>query len=170
MEKIPGSNPGRSIKKKEGKMEVPNYSTQQNLTRILLPRILTLLILSALLYSGIRINFIVFNQQFPNIINYAVIAVILILAMTDILLTKNRNKNNKIYFFSDRIEIRGKEQSTILLATISNAEVKKNLADKMLKTGSIHLSTGQIIKNISYPERISQYIMQLIRRRPQLKV
>ena len=151
-------------------MEVPNYSTQPNLTRILLPRIFSLLILSALLYFGVRVNFIVFNKEFPSMINYIVIAIILILIIADIFLTGSKNKNNKIYFFNDRIEIRGKEQSTIPLAAITNADVKKNVFDILLKTGDVFLSTGQTLKNLSYPERIKQYILQLVRRPPQLKV
>jgi hypothetical protein len=151
-------------------MEVPTYSTQPNLTRVLLPRIFSLLILSALLYFGVRVNFIVFNKEFPSMINYIVIAIILILIIADIFLTGSKNKNNKIYFFNDRIEIRGKEQSTIPLAAITNADVKKNVFDILLKTGDVFLSTGQTLKNLSYPERIKQYILQLVRRPPQLKV
>jgi len=150
-------------------MEVPNYSTKQNLARVLLPRILTLLMLSLLLYVGIRINFLVFNMEFPDPINFIVIILIMILIAADIFLTNMKNKESKIYFFNDRIEIRGKDATTISLATITSAAVEKNVYDKMLNTGDIILSDGQAIKSLNYPERISQYIMQLLRRAPEIK-
>lgn len=169
MERIAGSNPVGPIlsTKKRGKMETPSYSTKPNIVRILLPKILGLLGLSVLLYAGVRVNFFVFDIEFPNWINLAVILVILVLAAADVFLTNMKNKNNKIYFFNDRIEIRGKEQNTIMLGTITNAEVKKDLFDKILKTGSIILSNGEVIKNLKYPDRIQQYIMQLLRKTPQ---
>lgn len=150
-------------------METPNYSTKPNITRILLPRIISLLILSALLYFGVRINFIVFNKEFPDIINILTIITIAVLAAADIFLTNKKNRENKIYFFNDRIEIRGKQQAAIMLGTIKSIEVKKDIFDKLLNTGSIVLSSGQIIKNLNYPERIKQYITQLIRMAPQPK-
>lgn len=148
-------------------MEVPNYSTKQNTARILLPRVFILLLLSGLLYIAIRVNFYVFNREFPNIINIAIVGGIAILTLADIFMTTSRNKNNKIYFFSDRIELRGKENLSISLATVANAEVRKNIADILFKTGSIALSSGETIKNINYPERVKDYIIQLIRRSPQ---
>jgi hypothetical protein len=148
-------------------MEVPNYSTKQNTARILLPRVFILLLLSGLLYIGIRVNFYVFNKEFPNAVNYAIIGGIVILALADIFMTRSRNKENKIYFFNDRIEVRGKENFSVMLGTVANAEVKKNIADMLFRTGSIVLSSGQTIKNINYPERVRDYIIQLIRRSPQ---
>ncbi|MBW2992722.1 hypothetical protein KY345_05900 [Candidatus Woesearchaeota archaeon] len=150
-------------------METPNYSTKPNITRVLVPRIIILLVLSALLYVGIRINFAVFNMEFPGMINILVIIFIIILAAADIFLTNMKNKENKIYFFNDRIEIKGKEDITVALGPITDAEVKKDFFDKILKTGSIVLSNGQIIKNLNYPDRIREYIMQLLRRAPALK-
>ena len=149
-------------------MEVPNYSTQPNLTRILLPRIVMLLLLSVLLYAGVVFfSFAVFNKTLPGIMNYAAITAILILAIADIFLTKNKNKDNKIYFFSDRIEVRGVKQKTVMLGIVNDAKVRKNMYDIILGTGDIKLSNGQVIKNVNYPERIAQYIIQLIRRPPQ---
>ena len=101
-------------------MEVPNYSTKQNTVRILFPRIIILLLLAGLLYAGVRINLVVFNIEFPDMINYIVIITIAVLVIADVFLTNQKNKENKIYFFSDRIEVRGKETSTINLETITN--------------------------------------------------
>ena len=150
-------------------METPSYSTKPNLSRILIPRIIKLLLLSALLYLGVRINYIVFGAEFPGIINLIVVILILVLIAADIFLAHMKNKENKIYFFNDRIEIRGKNHNTINLALVSNAEVKMNMLDKMLNTGDIKLNNGEKIKNLNYPERIRQYILQLIRRSPQIK-
>jgi hypothetical protein len=149
-------------------MELPIYSIKQNSARVLLPRISILLLLSAMLYLGIRINFYVFNLDFPDIINTAVTAGIIILIVADVFMTKSRNKENKVYFFSDRIEIRGKDNSVIMLGTVRDAEVRKNLFDMMFKTGKIVLNSGQTIKNINYPDRIRDYIIQLVRRTPQV--
>jgi len=151
-------------------METPNYSIKPSLARIFIPRTINLIILAALFYLGIRINFIVFNKNFPSMINTITLAAITTLIIADILITNIKNKDSKIYFFNDRIETRGKQPGTINLARISNTEVKKNIYDKMLKTGNITLSNGQSIENIRYPERVNQYITQLIRRPPQIKI
>lgn len=170
MERIAGSNPARPILiKKEVEMEVPSYSIKQNITRILFPRILNLLLLSALLYVGIRVNFIVFSIEFPNIMNIFTIMAIMVAAAADVFLVKSKNKYNKVYFFNDRIEISGKEQKRIMLAAVNNTQVKKNLFDKVLNTGSILLDDGNRIDNLNYPERVNQYIIQLIKISPQVK-
>lgn len=150
-------------------MELPNYSTKPNTTRILFPKIALLLVLSALLYFGVRINFIVFNKEFPMMVNISVIVVVVVFAVIEVILTNKRAKDNRVYFFNDRIEIRGKGSFTIGLSTISNIDVKKNLVDKLLNTGTVVLSTGQTIENINYPERIKAYILQLMGRYPAVK-
>jgi hypothetical protein len=149
-------------------MELPIYSIKQNSARVLLPRIFMLLLLSAMLYLGIRINFYVFSMDFPDMINTIVTAGIIILIVADVFMAKSRSKNNKVYFFSDRIEIRGKDSIAIMLGTVRDAEVRKNVFDIIFRTGSIALSSGETIKNINYPDRIKDYIMQLIRRSPQV--
>jgi hypothetical protein len=156
------------LSKKEVEMELPIYSIKQNSARILLPRVIILLLLSGMLYLGIRVNFYVFNMDFPDMINTVVTAGIIILAVADVFMTKSRNRENKVYFFSDRIEIRGKDNSVIMLGTVRDAEVRKNLFDMLFRTGTVALSSGQTIKNINYPDRIRDYIVQLIRRAPQV--
>ena len=148
-------------------METPNYSTKPNITRILMPRIISLVFLAALLYAGIRVNLAVFNIEFPSSANMITTAAIITAAAADLIIAGMKNKDNKIYFFSDRIEVKGKKPKTIALGAISSAEVKKNLYDMILDTGDIRLSNGQAIKNLNCPERISQYITQLIRMPPQ---
>jgi hypothetical protein len=150
-------------------MEVPSYSTKPNTVRILLPRIINIILLSALLYTGVRVEFYTLNKEFPSMINLIVTAGILILASADIFLTYNKNKDSKIYFFNDSIEIRGKEDTTVQLGIITGAEVKKNAFDTILKTGDILLSDGNKIKNLKHPDRIKDYIMQLLRKTPQMR-
>lgn len=154
---------------KRGMMELPNYSTKPNMIRILFPKILLLLVLSALLYFGVRINFIVFSKEFPTIINVLVIMAIVVLVIIEVILTNKKVKDSKIYFFNDRIELREKEQATVMLSTVSKIDLKKNLFDKLLNTGTLVLSTGQTIENINYPERIKAYITQLMGRYPAAK-
>ena len=142
-------------------MELPTYSTKPNITRILFPKIALLLLLSSILYTGVRINFVVFNMTFPMVANAIVILIIIILALIEIVNTEKKAKDSKIYFFNSRIEVRGKEETTIILNTINNIEIKKSMVDKLLNTGTLVLNTGQTIKDIKYPERIRDYILQL---------
>ncbi len=128
--------------------------------RIIIPKLITLVVLSGLFYIGIVLNLalININQPTENIIHLIGIIIIASCLLVGIALAIRQSKQS-YYFYKDRIIIGTKQ---IFYTEISQYTTKKNTWDKLFATYSLSLNNNFALRNIPLAINIADYVKQLV--------
>jgi hypothetical protein len=140
--------------------EQPVYVLSQNKKRVIIPRTITLLVLSAIFYLGILLNISLLdlNGKQETVVKTASLILLTIIILLGFFLALHRAKK-KYKFYRKWISI-GKKR--INYSEITNTHPKQNITNKIFKTQSIHLNKKFIIKNIPCGINLQNYIEQMI--------
>lgn len=143
-------------------MEQPQYSLKPSISSILLGQIVKLVVLCALFYGGIYMNFKIIEKEVPLWITGLVVIILLALIILQIILTKTKATKHHYDFFSNRIEFFGKKVKSILYQNIAEVKLKRSIFDTISGTGSLILSKDFKITNITNYTEVQNYLNQLI--------
>jgi hypothetical protein len=143
-------------------MEVAQYSIKPNVASILIPQFFRLIALCALFYAGVWVNFYLLGRYMSPLITLGVIAVLIILLIAQLLITKSRAGKHHYDFFSNRVEFYGDKLKSILYSDIQQVTLRRSVFDNFSGTGTIILSKNFRISNIRDYAEIQKYLNQLI--------
>ncbi|NQU78142.1 hypothetical protein HQ545_00055 [Candidatus Woesearchaeota archaeon] len=146
-------------------MELPQYTLKPDANRMVAPRIIMMLLLSAFLYIGVRVNFFLigWDVSIPTFINIFILVLIAVIAATQVILYHIKFAQYKYLFYTNRVEFNGKKTKTFLFSDFSSADLKQGLFDKMFNTGSIRLSKEFSIGPVAHVTQMNTYLEQLIK-------
>ncbi|MFC1723299.1 hypothetical protein ACFL0V_04115 [Nanoarchaeota archaeon] len=143
-------------------MELPQYTLHHTIKRMVVPRVITLLILSPLFYVGIFVNAKLLNFEIPSFVAVFIILVLVVMVVVQSVLNYVRFQKYRYLFYTNRIDYEGKKPATFLFANFQQVELKQNIFDKMFNTGSIKLSKEFSIGPIANVQQIKAYMEQLV--------
>ncbi len=138
----------------------PLYQLQLHKSRILIPKTISLIILSALFYFGIIINLslLSLDSDLEGTVKFASVGVILLLILMGVVLNLGKVKHGA-KFFPDHLEIGHKKIKYLQIQTM---EKKQNTLDKIFKTYYIKFDKKHEIDAIPISVDIQNYLGQLI--------
>jgi len=138
----------------------PVYILTQVKKRLLIPKIITLVFLGLVFYSGILLNISLLNLSGNTETLAKLIALIVLILIIVFGIFYNLIKAKKQYLFYNNKIVFGKKQ--IVLNTILNTEIKHNFLDKIFKTYSLQLTKKFSIENIPDTIQLKDYVQKLI--------
>lgn len=140
--------------------EQPLYSLGQLRKRSLIPKILTLILLSIIFYLGILLNLYLLEMNAQQETLVKTLSLVLLLGIVALGVYFSYNKaSKKILFYKNSVEFNNKKQK---YAEITNIFPSKNLFDKMFHTYQIKLTKDFTIRNIPDSVQLKEYIEKLI--------
>jgi|SRR3989339_553148 len=136
------------------------YTLNQVKKRVLIPKVITIIILSAFFYIGIIINIwlIDLSDSVSNIIKIGAVIILIILSLTEIAVNIHKVKQN-YYFYQNRITFKDQQ---IFLSGITDIQVKRNWLDKLFKTQSVILNQQFKISFVPFSEELKNYLWKLV--------
>ena len=140
--------------------EQPTYVLHQKKSRAIIPKIITLILLSAIFYGGILLNLALLKlteDLESNTKLGALILICLIILIGTLLAFLRANK--PYLFYKSQIVQNKKEISYNAIAEIT---IKQNFLDKMFNTYSIKCSDDFYFKHISKELNLKEYLQKLI--------
>ena len=144
----------------EQQTEQPIYVLPQIKKRALIPKVVSLLVLSTIFYLGVLLNVSLLKLSGTEETVIRLVALILLLSVIVIGVYISLHQANQPYkFYRKGILVRGKMVS---YGNIMNTEPKITLFDKMFKTYSINLGNGNFLRNINQQVQIKDYLEKLI--------
>jgi len=143
-------------------MELAQYSVKPNVGRIVFPQFFRLIFLCAVFYGGVWVNFFLLGRALPLWITAGLIAVLIILMIAQLLITKSRANRYHYDFFSNRIEFYGDKLKSILFSEVQQVKLSRNIFDNLSGTGTIILSKNFKISAVKNYSEIQNYLNQLI--------
>lgn len=171
---VPGSslqkgNPGRPIFLKkhlnqdvliQQMQEQPVYTLHQSKPRTIIPKIITLLVLSFIFYLGVLLNISLLelrgNQE--TLLKTGTLIILIIIIIVGIFLSV-RTAKRPYFFYKDRISF---EKKQISYTDISNTSPHLDPIDKIFKTYSVNLGSKFFLRNIPQEIHLENYLQQLI--------
>ena len=140
--------------------EEPIYVLPQIKKRSLVPKMVSLLVLSIIFYLGVLLNLSLLKLSGTEETVIRLISLILLLSVVAIGVYISFQQANQPYkFYRKGILVRGK---MVTYGDIINTEPKIELLDKMFKTYSINLGNGKFLRNINQQVQIKDYLNKLI--------
>tara|TARA_Y100000310_G_scaffold345465_1_gene465287 strand:- start:5729 stop:6208 length:480 start_codon:yes stop_codon:yes gene_type:complete len=138
----------------------PLYQVPLVKKRILIPKTLTLIILSGLFYAGILINIslLKLDSDVEGTAKFAGIGIVILLFFLGLILNFTKAKHG-IKFYNDHLEIGHQKIQYVSLTTV---EYKQGLLDKMFKTYTLRIDKKHKVEAISQNVNVVQYLQQLI--------
>lgn len=143
-------------------MEVPQYKLKLAVHRIALPPALRVIALAPFVILAVWLNFKVLNLDAPSWLWWFLIIASLLFAAMEYLLYYNRYSKYEYWFFLDRVEYHAKTIQPFYFSQYRVCVIKRNLFDKLLKTGTLYLSNNFKIGPIKKPEEINTYLSNLV--------
>ncbi len=143
-------------------MELSQYSIKPSVGSILVPQFFKLIVLCAIFYGGVWLNFFLLKMAMPLWIAGGVIAALIVLMIAQLLITKSRAGKYHYDFFSNRIEFYGEKLKSILYSEIPQVRLSRTIFDSFSGTGTIVLSKNFKIANVRDYSQIQNYLNQLI--------
>ena len=129
-------------------LDIPKFKSNPVPGRYLLTKILVLVVLGVLLYSGIYINYWLMVQGIPSVVSWIFIVAIVLLLILEILVSYIKYSRYEYIFYDNRIKIIEKKITTIDYDIIKQISFKENILDKPFHTVSIVLELNDGSKNI----------------------
>lgn len=136
------------------------YDLPINVSRYLIPKIISLISLSVLFYLGILLNLSLLNLSGPTETSVKLGSVFVLLVLIVIGIFHNMSAAKHGYlFYGNRIKFARK---TVTYYHITEINRKENFLDKKFKTHSLILSKKFKIQAIPNSVDLHQYIQQMI--------
>ncbi len=136
------------------------YDLPIHVTRYLVPKIITLVILSIVFYLFLLLNLTLLNVSggAENSIKLGALFLLLLLVIIGVVHNMVAARHGYL-FYANRIKFAHKN---VTYYHITEIEKKENFLDKMFKTHSLHLSKKFKIQAIPNTVDLHQYIQQMI--------
>ena len=138
----------------------PLYQLPLHKSRILIPKTISLVILSTLFFLAIlgNISLLDLDKSTEGIIKFSAAGIIFLLIILGIFLNSNKVKHG-VKFFSDHLEIGHRK---IKYITIPELERKQNFLDKKFDTYTLQLGKKLKIDAIPISVDLHSYLQRLI--------
>ncbi len=138
----------------------PLYQVPLIKKRILIPKTITLIVLSALFYVGILVNIslLKLDSDVEGMAKFAGLGIVVLLFLLGVILNSSKAKHG-IKFYNDHLEIGHQKVQYI---TLTNVEAKQGLLDKMFHTYTLKIDKKHLVEGISQEVNVVQYLQQLI--------
>ncbi|MBI2151464.1 hypothetical protein HYU21_01925 [Candidatus Woesearchaeota archaeon] len=145
---------------KENNEEKSQYVLNQSLMRAVLPKLFSLLILGLIFYGGVLLNLglLSLSLELESLIKMVSIIILVVLVLFSLLLSW-RQARAPYLFFSNKINFKN---NYINYNQIILSSSKQNILDKLLKTYSLDLGNGFVLRHIKLEQQVSDYIKQMI--------
>jgi len=143
-------------------MDLPQYTLKVAATRIALVKALGPLVLMPLLYGGAWINFFAARTTMWPWVVPAIVGAGIIFPILEYVWTYTKVSKFEYQFYVDRIEFHGQQIQIFYYRDYSISILKKNMLDKLLKTGTIQVSAGFEIGPVKKVEEINQYLTNMV--------
>ncbi len=138
----------------------PTYVLPQNKKRTLIPKMLLLVVLGVIFYSGILLNITLLNLTAGDDTVIKMIALIILIIVVGVGIFLDYHQASQPHtFYQDRLVVEKKEH---LYHAIEKVERKQNFWDKLFKTYSVDLGDSVVLRNIPVAVPIEGYIQQLV--------
>jgi hypothetical protein len=118
-------------------LEVPKYRIRPRPGRFLVDKLFVLIILSALLYLGIYVNYYLLNTKIPSYLNVLFIVGIIFLVIMELLLCYVKYGNYAYEFYDSKIVVDDGKIHEINYSDVHAVHYSSNFLDKEFSTGSI---------------------------------
>lgn len=140
--------------------EPPLYILHQKTGRAVIPKLLTLLLLSALFYGGVllNINLLELQPQQETTAQLGALLFLLIIIVIGLIVAVKRA--HRPYTFYHTKIVHGKKE--ILYTAILNTEPHSDLLGKLFKTYSMNLGNDFHLRHIPNETKIQDYLKQMI--------
>ena len=140
--------------------EQPVYVLPQRMSRAVVPKILSLVVLSALFYSGILVNLALLNlkAQQEFLIQLLSLVLLFLVVILGVYLAVHR-AHFPYLFYHNRLVHNKKE---IYYSSITTIIAKRDIWDKLFKTYSLGIGNTVYLRNISGEINLKDYVRQLI--------
>lgn len=140
--------------------EQPLYVLHQKTSRAVIPKLVTLLLLSAIFYAGVllNINLLELQPQQETTAQTGALLFLLIIITIGFIIALKRARRPYIFYHAKIIH----GQKEILYSAILNTEPHYDFLGKMFKTYSMNLGSDFHLHHISQEIKIQDYIKQMI--------
>lgn len=140
-------------------LEQPLYVLHQKTSRAVIPKLITLLVLSAIFYVGVLLNVKLLELQ-PSeetTIQIGALAFLLVIVIIGLILAV-RKAHRPYSFYRNKI-VHG--QKEIMYSSILSTEPQSDFLGKIFKTYSLNLGNDFHLRHISNEIKIQDYIRQM---------
>ena len=139
--------------------EPPAYILPQRVSRAVIPKIVTLLLLGTLLYAGILVNVSLLDLSADNetVVRWSSLGLVLLIIVLGTYFSFRR-ASQPYLFYHNRLEFNSKE---MLYSNIINTIPTRSFLDNIFKTYSINLGQNFHVRNIPEEMPIQSYLQQL---------
>lgn len=139
--------------------EQPLYTLHQKTSRAVIPKVITLLFLSALFYVGVLLNLNLLELQPAEETTIQVSALVFLLIIIFIGIILAARKAHRPYNFYRSKIVHGKKE--IFYTAIANTTPVRDFLGKIFKTYSINLGSDFHLRHISEEVKIEDYLKQM---------
>lgn len=143
-------------------MELPLYTLNLSLPRVLIPKSISLIMLGGLLYFGVWLNLLILNIIIPGIYHVYIAVFIVILVLLQAILNYLKYSNYKYLFFKDKIIYEGKTELIINYRDVQNLAFSKDFFDNIFNTGTIIMSPVHKIQYVANTNQMYFYVQKLL--------
>ncbi len=140
--------------------EPPLYVLHQKTSRAVIPKVITLLFLSALFYVGVllNVNLLELQPSEETTIQISALAFLIVVIIIGIILAV-RKAHQPYNFYRSKI-VHGKKE--IAYTTIANTVPARDLLGKIFKTYSVNLGNDFHLRHIADEVKIEDYLKQMM--------
>ncbi|MEK6938022.1 MAG: hypothetical protein AABX04_03175 [Nanoarchaeota archaeon] len=140
--------------------EPPLYLLPQNKSRVIVPKLASLIVLGTIFYIGILLNIslLQLNAEEQNIVNIFSLIFLFLIVTLGVYLGYHQ-VSQPYRFYQNRLALHRKE---VFYNQIVQVQKKQSVLDKIFKTYSLDLGNKQFIHNIPQQTQIDTYLQQLV--------
>ena len=148
------------VQSSEPVSEQPKYVLQQNKSRALIPKIVSLFVLGIIFYLGVLVNISLLELKGSEETIVNIISLILVLCVIAVGIYLAFHKAHLNYkFYQSKIIF---DKQTIAYLEIKNTLPKQDFIDKIFNTYTINLGNNFFIRNVPKTVDIQNYLQQLV--------
>ena len=140
--------------------EKPLYILKKKVSRSLIPKILSLLILGIIFYLGILLNLslLELDGETETIVKMTSLIIVLLIIIIGIVLSYRHAHQPYKFYHANIVQ----NKKSLPYVKIANTEEKQNFIDKLFKTYHIDLTDKFSLKHIPQKTDIKNYVDQMI--------
>ncbi|MFH0701658.1 MAG: hypothetical protein V2A62_04430 [Candidatus Woesearchaeota archaeon] len=140
--------------------ERPLYLLPQNKSRVIVPKLASLIVLGTIFYIGILLNLslLQLNAEEQNIANIFSLVFLFLIVILGVYLGYHQ-VSQPYRFYQNRLALHRKD---VFYNQIGQIQRKQSVLDKIFKTYSLDLGNKQTINNIPQQTQIDTYLQQLV--------
>jgi len=142
--------------------DIPQYVINPSVMRLVIPQVLVTFILAIVFFVGIAINVKLLGVRIPRSVGILIVVVLVLLVVIQGLLSYLQASKTRYSIFTNRIQIDGEKQNYIMFNAIQSMQSKKDLFDKIFKTGTLVFEPKMKIKAIPNFDQNFAYLQQLL--------